>query len=96
MATHVRQVFYLLFLTMAVLTSGSARVSAADCTDFVNHCSVQAVGNYIQYSCDGTMTCDQVFDCIQEACPGVGTDISCNGACSPEDGPCGSGQCVPE
>lgn len=92
MTTRIRQWSIVVFLLSTLTTP--VPLKAADCTNFLQSCNVFVIYPNFVFECTSGISCggdDGVNACIREACP-TGS-WSCMSPCSPNGGPCGSGNC---
>lgn len=77
--TGVKKLSALVFLLAALTTNGSVRLEAADCTGFMMSCNVY-VGTWPTFTfyCNPGISCDEVRDCIVEACPYAPVECTVN------------------
>lgn len=91
MARRLKQWSAVLFLFTTLTTADSVTLKAANCTSFMNDCSVSTSWPYFQFDCGPGITCEEIGFCLAEACSGGGG--ICNPTCEPSGGPCGWGVC---
>ena len=94
MIRRIRNLSIALFLLTAL--TAPVPVKAADCTAFLQNCNVSVFYPFFIFECLPGISCggeDGVNACIREACPAETAGWSCVNPCSPNGGPCGSGQC---